>query len=64
MDIFWHYHILDTAKYAEDCNEIFGYFLHHYPYFGMNGKQDALNLNNAFEETQILYKDHFLSEIT
>jgi hypothetical protein len=31
IDIFWHYHILDTMKYAADCKQIFGYFLHHCP---------------------------------
>ena len=35
VDTFWHYHILDTAKYAADCARAFGYFLHHYPYLGM-----------------------------
>jgi hypothetical protein len=59
IDKFWHQHILDTAKYAVDCQELFGYFLHHYPYFGMNGKQDAENLSDAFEETKLLYKKHF-----
>lgn len=59
IDAFWHQHILDTAKYAEDCQTVFGYFLHHYPYFGMNGKQDAQNLVGAFEETKTLYKKHF-----
>ena len=59
VDIFWHQHILDTAKYAEDCELLFGYFLHHYPYFGMNGKQDAQNLCDAFEETKQVYKKHF-----
>lgn len=59
VDIFWHQHILDTAKYAEDCDALFGYFLHHYPYFGMNGEQDAQNLSDAFEETKRLYKKHF-----
>lgn len=59
IDKFWHQHILDTAKYAVDCQELFGYFLHHYPYFGMNGKQDAQNLSDAFEETKTLYKRHF-----
>src|SRR5438132_6353874 len=23
IDKFWHYHILDTAKYAEDCDLLF-----------------------------------------
>ena len=31
VDIFWHSHILDTMKYAVDCDQIFGYFLHHVP---------------------------------
>lgn len=39
-DIFWHYHILDTMKYAVDCETVFGYFLHHYPYVGMRGEDD------------------------
>jgi hypothetical protein len=59
VDTFWHQHILDTEKYAEDCESIFGYFLHHYPYFGMNGDQDEQNLYNAFEETKQLYSYHF-----
>lgn len=31
VDAFWHYHILDTVKYARDCQRAFGYFLHHKP---------------------------------
>jgi hypothetical protein len=40
VDTFWHYHILDTMKYAKDCEQAFGYFLHHYPYVGMRGEDD------------------------
>ncbi|HEX8786761.1 MAG TPA: hypothetical protein VF793_11310 [Telluria sp.] len=40
VDTFWHYHILDTMKYAVDCEQVFGYFLHHYPYVGMDGSED------------------------
>src|SRR5882672_11748132 len=47
IDKFWHGHILDTIKYAEDCEQVFGYFLHHFPYFGMRGEQDAKNLQAA-----------------
>jgi hypothetical protein len=35
VDKFWHAHILDTQRYVQDCERIFGYFLHHYPYAGM-----------------------------
>lgn len=59
LDIFWHQHILDTEKYATDCQNIFGYFLHHYPYFGMRDEQDKQDLQDAFEETKRLYKLHF-----
>jgi hypothetical protein len=31
VDAFWHFHILDTLKYARDCAMAFGYFLHHKP---------------------------------
>src|SRR5690348_15416310 len=37
IDIFWHDHILDTYRYAQDCKELFRGFLHHYPFFGMRG---------------------------
>ena len=40
VDIFWHYHILDTMKYAADCEAIYGYFLHHFPYVGLRGEAD------------------------
>lgn len=59
VDVFWHQHILDTESYAQDCETIFGYFLHHYPYFGMNGSQDKQNLINAFDETKEFYRLHF-----
>jgi hypothetical protein len=37
VDTFWHYHILDTMKYAVDCQQVFGYFLHHDPHVGLEG---------------------------
>jgi len=59
VDKFWHQHILDTAKYAEDCFAIFGAFLHHYPYFGMRDEADFASLCEAFAETNRLYELHF-----
>jgi len=32
VDNFWHQHILDTRKYAEDCTAILGRFIHHNPH--------------------------------
>ncbi len=59
IDKFWHGHILDTMKYAEDCEKIFGYFLHHFPYFGMRGEEDAAQLAEAGEEMHRLYEQEF-----
>lgn len=59
VDKFWHGHILDTMKYAEDCHRIFGYFLHHFPYFGMRDAEDAANLENAAATTRRLYEQEF-----
>ena len=52
VDMIWHEHILDTAAYAEDCDRIFGRFLHHFPYFGLRGAEDAQKLTDAFAETR------------
>lgn len=59
IDDFWHLHILDTRKYAEDCDKIFGSFLHHFPYFGMRGEEDARNLQKAWAESCNMYQQRF-----
>ena len=59
IDKFWHGHILDTMKYADDCQRVFGYFLHHFPYFGMRGEQDAAALADAGATTASLYEAEF-----
>lgn len=59
LDKFWHGHILDTMKYAEDCENVFGCFLHHFPYFGMRGEDDAANLRAAGKNMHSLYEREF-----
>ena len=59
VDTFWHYHILDTMKYAADCEEIFGFFLHHFPYVGMRGEEDFADLERAGDRMQELYEATF-----
>jgi hypothetical protein len=59
LDKVWHAHILDTVKYEADCNEIFGTFLHHFPYFGLRDDDDAKNLQAAFANTRSLFQEHF-----
>lgn len=59
VDKFWHGHILDTIKYAEDCENVFGYFLHHFPYSGLRDEQDAANHRAAGAEFHTLYEREF-----
>ncbi|MFS2026496.1 glycine-rich domain-containing protein [Massilia sp. CT11-137] len=59
VDTFWHYHILDTMKYAVDCEQAFGYFVHHYPYVGMRGGDDAQFRIDSGERMQSLYEATF-----
>lgn len=57
IDSMWHQHILDTRQYAIDCQAIFGEFLHHYPYFGLNGDADVRD--GAFDQTNEMYAKLF-----
>ena len=59
VDTFWHYHILDTLKYAKDCEEIFGYFLHHFPYVGLRGEADEEAHHRVGERMKELYEQTF-----
>lgn len=59
VDKFWHNHILDTQRYGPDCEKIFGFFLHHFPYFGMRGAEDLSNLNTSWKNTIDAYRRHF-----
>jgi hypothetical protein len=59
VDEFWHYHILDTKKYAADCERVFGYFLHHFPYAGMRGKEDEEALQRVGNQTGAMYEQMF-----
>ena len=55
LDQFWHQHILDTAKYAADCNALFGKMIHHNPHV-VRGSSDE---RDATEKTQRLYARTF-----
>ena len=59
VDTFWHYHILDTQKYAADCDTMFGYFLHHYPYIGLRGEGDEQVRLESGDRMKDLYEATF-----
>jgi|ERR1700736_147900 len=59
VDTMWHAHILDTHAYSADCDRVFGGYLHHFPYFGMRGADDAADLQQAGQLTDELYSATF-----
>jgi hypothetical protein len=62
VDVFWHYHILDTMRYAVDCEAVFGYFLHHFPYVGLRGEEDLQAQHRVGERTRELYEQTYGEE--
>jgi hypothetical protein len=59
IDEMWHMHILDTRKYQTDCHDLFGGFIHHFPYYGVRNSDDELAMKESFSETVILFQKHF-----
>jgi hypothetical protein len=52
IDIVWHAHILNTEAYHQDCDRLFGKYLHHVPH--LEEKQSDKNAE-SFEYTQSLF---------
>ncbi len=56
LDLFWHEHILDTARYAADCKRIFGRFIQHDPHISRNPYRHESTIKRTMElrEAQLL----------
>jgi anti-sigma regulatory factor (Ser/Thr protein kinase) len=63
IDRVWHAHMLDTAKYRADCQLVFGEFLDHFPYAGLQGEGDRLTWLSDFARTRTLFREHFRVEL-
>lgn len=59
IDEIWHMHILDTRAYLNDCNELFGEFLHHFPYFGMLGEENRQQWLDVQSQSESLWQELF-----
>ena len=59
IDLFWHAHIMDTEKYHDDCNSVFGHYFHHFPYFGMQDDADTQSWIVASHSTSELWEEAF-----
>src|SRR5204863_3485132 len=62
VDEFWHTHILQTIKYTEDCEAVFGKYLHHAPHVGEVTPADKEKRIALAEKTRQLYQREFGNE--
>src|SRR5437660_3407882 len=59
VDEFWHTHILQTIKYHDDCESVFGKYLHHAPHIGELTAADIAKREALAEKTRRLYEGEF-----
>jgi hypothetical protein len=59
IDIVWHCHILHTRKYFQDCQMLFGRFIHHEPDVQASRQAKQLALDAAFTQTTALLVQYF-----
>jgi hypothetical protein len=59
VDEFWHAHILHTMKYTEDCEKVFGTYLHHNPHVGERTQADIEKKAVQAEKTRRLYRNEY-----
>jgi hypothetical protein len=57
VDAVWHFHILDTEAYIRDTAQIFGHYLHHYPYVGIT--QGLARVAAVLEHTRRLFRAEY-----
>ena len=55
LDDLWHEHILDTKKYAADCDAVFGKFIHHNPHLDKGTSKHT----TASKNTKTMYQKAF-----
>jgi hypothetical protein len=56
IDEFWHNHILYTKQYFQDCEQVFGHYLHHEPASPGDNSQQLID---QFKLTKALYLEEF-----
>ena len=59
VDEFWHAHILHTMNYTEDCERVFGTYLHHNPDIGGRAPAEIERKAALVEKTRRLYQQEF-----
>ena len=58
VDEYWHQHILNTKRYAADCERLAGHFIHHNPSSGAS-VEESNELEGMFFQTWVAYETLF-----
>jgi hypothetical protein len=59
IDTVWHEHILDTHAYMDDCHAVFGYYLHHVPFFGQEEPDRVADLSNTEQAYEKMFGEKY-----
>jgi hypothetical protein len=59
VDEVWHAHILFTVDYMNDCNKVFGFFLHHVPFDEEAPEQEKEQQARGYRRTVVAYRKLF-----
>ncbi len=62
VDLIWHEHILNTPKYIEDSQMLFGRYIHHVPTYSLTPEAQK-QTETAWSETLDLWRQHFGEDI-
>jgi len=57
VDEFWHQHILHTRQYVQDCQNIFGRYLHHTPHKQRTEEDSRFYEEHSKTTLEILMKE-------
>ena len=63
IDKMWHHHILHTRKYMEDCDAVFGHYLHHEPNTQKGNAAVEAEMKKCFKVTRARYIEAYGSDI-
>ena len=66
IDEIWHNHILDTRQYTENCEVLYGEYIHHNPWLFMKDDktQDFEKMFRLSKLMRRLFLDEFGEELT
>jgi hypothetical protein len=63
VHFFWQGHLKDSLAYLRDTSAIFGQYLHHFPFFGLQNAADRKRRREAFTNNTVCRWKELYAEI-